>query len=149
GAAVARFWPVPEVNPGTDDCPQATTNTTTTAQATGIRRHRGHLPSLGRVTSTEVCHAGTADRRRRTALSVRWPPNDRASRHGVPCAAMAEPPDHRELRIPLGGLSRHAVRRPRLHRMMLSWPLAAALAGAAAAIAGVVLVTAEPTVDVG
>jgi hypothetical protein len=67
---------------------------------------------------------------------------------GVTCAAMARPPDRHELRIPLGGLSRHAVRRPRLHRVMLSWPLVVALAGAAAAVAGVALVTAEPEVDV-
>jgi hypothetical protein len=61
---------------------------------------------------------------------------------------MAEPPDHRELRIPLGGLSRHVVRRPRLRRALLRWPLLAALAGAAAALAGVLLATAEPRVEV-
>lgn len=59
-----------------------------------------------------------------------------------------DPPDHRELRIPLGGLSRHAVRRARVRRALLRWPLLAALAGTAAAVAGGVLVTAEPQVDV-
>ena len=64
---------------------------------------------------------------------------------------MQQPPEHlpRDLRIPLGGLSHHVVRRPRLRRTLLSWPLLAALAGAAAAVAGVLLATAEPRVDVG
>jgi hypothetical protein len=63
---------------------------------------------------------------------------------------MQQPPEHapRDLRIPLGGLSRHVVRRPRLRRTLLSWPLLAALAGAGAAVAGVLLVTSEPRVDV-
>jgi hypothetical protein len=63
---------------------------------------------------------------------------------------MQQPPEPkpRDLRIPLGGLSQHAVRRPRLRRTLLSWPLLAALAGAAAAVAGVLLATAEPQVDV-
>lgn len=63
---------------------------------------------------------------------------------------MHEPPERgpRDLRIPLGGLSQHVVRRPRLRRTLLSWPLLAALAGAAAAVAGVLLATAEPQVDV-
>ena len=74
----------------------------------------------------------------------------RALRGGLAlgCALVAEPPEHRELRIPLGGLSHHAVRRRRLRRALLSWPLVAALAGAAAALAGVLLVTAEPQVEV-
>jgi hypothetical protein len=61
-----------------------------------------------------------------------------------------QPPDHppRDLRIPLGGLSHHVVRRPRLRRTLLRWPLLAALAGAVAAVAGVLLATAEPQVDV-
>ncbi len=61
---------------------------------------------------------------------------------------MADPPPRRDLRIPLGGLSRHAVRRPRLRRTLLRWPVLAALAGAAAAMAGVLLATGEPQVDV-
>lgn len=65
---------------------------------------------------------------------------------------MQQPPERagqRDLRIPLGGLSHHVVRRPRLRRTLLSWPLLAALAGGAAAVAGVLLATAEPQVDVG
>jgi hypothetical protein len=63
---------------------------------------------------------------------------------------MQQPPEHppRDLRIPLGGLSHHVVRRPRLRRTLRAWPLLAALAGAAAAVAGVLLATAEPQVDV-
>jgi hypothetical protein len=67
---------------------------------------------------------------------------------------MHEPPERpgpRDLGIPLGGLSQHVVRRPRLRRTLrtlLSWPLLAGLAGAAAAVAGVLLATAEPQVDV-
>jgi hypothetical protein len=64
---------------------------------------------------------------------------------------MHERPDRpgaRDLRIPLGGLSQHAVRRRRLRRTLLSWPLLAAVSGAAAAVAGVLLATAEPQVDV-
>jgi hypothetical protein len=64
---------------------------------------------------------------------------------------MHEPPPERpsrDLGIPLGGLSRHVVRRPRLRRTLLSWPLLAALGGATAAVAGVLLATAEPQVDV-
>ena len=61
---------------------------------------------------------------------------------------MAEPPDRFDLRIPLGGFSRHVVRRRRLRRTLLSWPVLAAVAGAAATIAGVLLATAEPGVDV-
>ena len=64
---------------------------------------------------------------------------------------MQEPPERaerRDLRIPLGGLSHHVVRRPRLRRTLVSWPLLAALAGAGAAVAGVLLATAEPRVDV-
>lgn len=72
----------------------------------------------------------------------------RPARLALGSALVAEPPEHRELRIPLGGLSRHAVRRPRLRRALLSWPLVTALAGAAAAMAGVLLVTAEPQVEV-
>jgi len=56
--------------------------------------------------------------------------------------------DARPLRIPLGGLSRHAVRRRRPSRLLLPWPLLAAVAGAAAAVAGVLLATAEPQVEV-
>jgi hypothetical protein len=64
---------------------------------------------------------------------------------------MHQPPERtpRDLRIPLGGLSHHVVRRPRLRRTMRSWPLLVALGGAAAAVAGVLLATAEPQVDVG
>lgn len=67
---------------------------------------------------------------------------------------MHEPPDRtapRDLRIPLGGLSPNVVRRPRLRRTLrtlLSWPLGAALVGIVAAIAGGLLATAEPQVDV-
>jgi hypothetical protein len=63
---------------------------------------------------------------------------------------MHEPPERpRNLRIPLGGLSHHVVRRPRLRRTVLSWPVLAAVAGASAAVAGVLLATSEPQVDVG
>lgn len=54
----------------------------------------------------------------------------------------------RDLRIPLGGLSPNVVRRQRLRRTIVGWPLLAGLAGAAAAVAGVLLATAEPQVDV-
>lgn len=54
----------------------------------------------------------------------------------------------RDLRIPLGGLSPNVVRRRRLRRLALSWPLATGLVGVAAAVAGVLLATAEPQVDV-
>jgi hypothetical protein len=72
------------------------------------------------------------------------------ARRAVACPLVAEPPERRELRIPLGGLSRHAVRRRRhpRWRLPLRWPLMAALAGTVAAVAGVVLATAEPQVDV-
>jgi hypothetical protein len=62
-----------------------------------------------------------------------------------------EPPERaapRDVRIPLGGLSPNVVRRPRLRRTMGGWPLLAGLAGAAAAVGGVLLATAEPQVDV-
>jgi hypothetical protein len=61
---------------------------------------------------------------------------------------VAEPPDRFDVRIPLGGLSRHVVRRRRLRRTLLRWPVVAAVAGAGAALAGVLLATAEPRVDV-
>lgn len=61
---------------------------------------------------------------------------------------MAEPPDRRDLRIPLGGLSEHAVRRRRLRPLLLRWPALAALAGAAAALTGVLLATGEPEIEV-
>jgi hypothetical protein len=62
--------------------------------------------------------------------------------------SVAGPPERRELRIPLGGLSPHAVRRSRLRRTLLRWPSLAALAGAAAALTGVLLAAAEPQVEV-
>lgn len=63
---------------------------------------------------------------------------------------MHERPDRpRDLRIPLGGLSEHVVRRRRLRRTALGWPLLAAVVGGSAAVAGVLLATAEPQVDVG
>lgn len=61
---------------------------------------------------------------------------------------MAEPPERQDLSIPLGGLSRHVVRRRRMRRTLLSWPVLAAILGAGAALAGVLLATAEPRVEV-
>jgi hypothetical protein len=66
----------------------------------------------------------------------------------VVCGPVAEPPERLDLRIPLGGLSRHVVRRRRLRRALLRWPVLAAAAGAGAALAGVLLATAEPQVEV-
>src|SRR5690348_6006755 len=100
------------------------------------RRPRSPRPSLGRVTSRDI---------------VTWPATPPlAPLLGSALMAEPPPPDHRELHIPLGGLSRHAVRRPPLRRMLLlRWPLLVALAGAGAALAGVLLATAEPQVEVG
>jgi hypothetical protein len=61
---------------------------------------------------------------------------------------VAGPPDRRDLRIPLGGLSQHAVRRRRLRHSLLHWPLIAAGVGGIAALVGVLLATAEPEVEV-
>jgi hypothetical protein len=50
--------------------------------------------------------------------------------------------------IPLGELGSHAVRRARWRRRAPGWPLLAAGAGLAAALAGVVLASSEPEVPV-
>jgi hypothetical protein len=62
---------------------------------------------------------------------------------------MAEPPESWDQRIPLGGLGSHAVRRQRWRRRLPGWPLLAAGAGLAAALAGVLLASSEPEVRVG
>ncbi len=61
---------------------------------------------------------------------------------------MEEIPEHFDQRIPLGGLSGHAVRRRRSRRRYWSWPLAAVVLGVAAALAGVLLASTEPEADV-
>jgi hypothetical protein len=66
---------------------------------------------------------------------------------------MHEPPERapRDLRIPLGGLSPNVVRRPRLRRTLrtlLTWPMVAAVVGIVAALAGGLMATAEPQIDV-
>ena len=61
---------------------------------------------------------------------------------------MDEPEEHWSQRIPLGELGGHAVRRRRWRRRRAGWPLVAAVLGTAAALAGVLLASSEPRVEV-